>query len=51
MNQYEMVVLIVVVVMAASIVRSIFGGGRRGREPRPASASATMPRPGGCATR
>jgi uncharacterized protein YlxW (UPF0749 family) len=31
MNQYEMVVLIVVVVMAASIVRSIFGGGRRGR--------------------
>ena len=31
MNQYEMVVLIVVVVMVASVIRSIFGGGRRGR--------------------
>ena len=31
MNQYEMVVLIVVVVMIASVIRSIFGGGRRGR--------------------
>jgi len=31
MNQYEMAVLIVVVVMVASVIRSIFGVGRRGR--------------------
>jgi uncharacterized protein YlxW (UPF0749 family) len=31
MNQYEMVALIVVVVMIASVIRSIFGAGRRGR--------------------